>query len=363
MDWYPHHIDPHRRNTRHLSTLEHGAYRLLMDEYMADRRPLPDDDRALAGIVKLPLPEWMIIAPTIRAFFRKPGDFLHLDRCDQELDAQDAKSKRATDKAKRAAEIRHRKNKTLDAMSMLGAEREQTAHPELPFPSSTPKEAAPFPDNELNDLDATSVLGDATRTMTGRSKSTDLWEEPLPETPPSSHTSSASVISATGEGKDECVAATTGAGLHPKYDEATQILKAIIASPHITSWGNVNVWLFRGHDLRNDIVPAVREVIIRERAKNPAWAAKRLEVFDVAIARARIRRVTPKTTKPQEHTDGVGCVVSSLDQFELFWATYPSRAPHPNPKKMACPEVRRDRQGRHLSRRHYRRCRAIREVR
>jgi uncharacterized protein YdaU (DUF1376 family) len=192
MDWYPHHIDAYRRKTRHLSTLEHGAYRLLMDEYMADRRPLPNDDRALAGIVKLPLLEWLIIAPTIRAFFRKRGDFLHHDRCDQELDAQDAKSKRATDKARKAATIRHSKINTLAATSMLGAGNEKPAASEPQTPDMV-KMAVLIDQTEYasnsRDLAATSMLGDATRTVETSKDLSSIGTLPLPETPTPTHTS------------------------------------------------------------------------------------------------------------------------------------------------------------------------------
>jgi uncharacterized protein YdaU (DUF1376 family) len=203
VDWHPHHIDAYRRKTRHLSTLEHGAYRLLMDEYMADRRPLPNDDRALAGIVKLPLLEWLIIAPTIRAFFRKRGDFLHHDRCDQELDAQDAKSKRATDKARKAATIRHSKIKTLAATSMLGAEEEQPAPSEPQTPDMV-NMAVLIDQTECagnsRDLAATSMLGDATRTVETSKDLSSIGTLPLPETPTPTHTSAPRV---NGSGRED----------------------------------------------------------------------------------------------------------------------------------------------------------------
>ena len=56
--------DAYLADTRHLSTLEHGAYLLLMME--AWRRPhcdLPDDDRVLArlaGLTRLPELVWLL---------------------------------------------------------------------------------------------------------------------------------------------------------------------------------------------------------------------------------------------------------------------------------------------------------------
>jgi len=84
MDWYPHHIIDYRRDTLHLSTLEHGAYRLLIDAYM-ELGELPDSDPALAKITGMHLQQWTDIAPTIRAFFRPANGHLTHKRCDAEL--------------------------------------------------------------------------------------------------------------------------------------------------------------------------------------------------------------------------------------------------------------------------------------
>ena len=47
VDWYPFFLELYAADTRHLSCLEHGAYRLLIDEYMRFRRPLPDAGQRL----------------------------------------------------------------------------------------------------------------------------------------------------------------------------------------------------------------------------------------------------------------------------------------------------------------------------
>jgi uncharacterized protein YdaU (DUF1376 family) len=66
--------DAYLADTRHLSTLEHGAYLLLLME--AWRRPhcnLPDDDLLLARLSGLPVVEWLEIKPTIMAFWSLDG--------------------------------------------------------------------------------------------------------------------------------------------------------------------------------------------------------------------------------------------------------------------------------------------------
>lgn len=50
MNYYPHHIGDYLRDTAHLSLVEHGAYRRMLDVYYATEKPLP---RAQAQIYRL----------------------------------------------------------------------------------------------------------------------------------------------------------------------------------------------------------------------------------------------------------------------------------------------------------------------
>jgi uncharacterized protein YdaU (DUF1376 family) len=88
LDWYPWYAAHYRRDTLHLTLAEDGAYRRLIDEYMARGGPLPDDDTALARILGTTIQEWLSVAPKIRPFFRKSGDVLKNPRCDKELHAR-----------------------------------------------------------------------------------------------------------------------------------------------------------------------------------------------------------------------------------------------------------------------------------
>lgn len=66
--------DAYLSDTRHLSTVEHGAYLLLLME--AWRRPhcdLPDDDTILARLAGLSAKEWSKIKPIIMAFWTRDG--------------------------------------------------------------------------------------------------------------------------------------------------------------------------------------------------------------------------------------------------------------------------------------------------
>lgn len=101
MDIYKFHIDLYRRDTRHLSAFEDGVYRRLIDEYMADECPLPDNDKALANVARITLEEWQPIAPTMRAFFTlKNGRLIH-KRCEIVLAEWRRYSKHQSEKGKK----------------------------------------------------------------------------------------------------------------------------------------------------------------------------------------------------------------------------------------------------------------------
>lgn len=91
--WMPLYVGDYLGDTGHLSTVQHGAYFLLMMHYWR-QGALPDDDKQLAAITKLPLRVWLDIRETIQAFFY--GGWLH-KRIDEELAVMEQKTaKRAT---------------------------------------------------------------------------------------------------------------------------------------------------------------------------------------------------------------------------------------------------------------------------
>ena len=120
MDFYRWNIEKYRKATRHLSAFQHGCYRLLIDEYMETREPLPDNDLALANICRISPDQWADDASIIRAFFKPKDGLLFHDYCDSELDYQDSTARFRSEKAQKAAKKRWSKNNDLDAMSIPG---------------------------------------------------------------------------------------------------------------------------------------------------------------------------------------------------------------------------------------------------
>lgn len=66
--WMPLYIGDYLGDTGHLTTTQHGAYLLLMMHYWR-KDEIPDDDKQLAKITKLPLKVWTEYRETLQAFF------------------------------------------------------------------------------------------------------------------------------------------------------------------------------------------------------------------------------------------------------------------------------------------------------
>lgn len=66
--WMPLYIGDYLADTGHLTTVQHGAYLLLIMHYWR-KRELPADDKQLAAIAKLPLRIWLDCKEIIQAFF------------------------------------------------------------------------------------------------------------------------------------------------------------------------------------------------------------------------------------------------------------------------------------------------------
>jgi uncharacterized protein YdaU (DUF1376 family) len=66
--WMPLYVGDYLGDTGHHTTTQHGAYLLLMMHYWR-KGELPDDDRQLSKIAKLPLKTWCEYRATLQDFF------------------------------------------------------------------------------------------------------------------------------------------------------------------------------------------------------------------------------------------------------------------------------------------------------
>ncbi len=90
-------------DTSHLTTIEHGAYMLLIMTYWQRGKALPADSQRLANITRLSLDQWREIEPTIAELFSATDDAWTHPRIEKEL----ARAREKSAKARASAERRH----------------------------------------------------------------------------------------------------------------------------------------------------------------------------------------------------------------------------------------------------------------
>lgn len=128
---FPLFTDAYLGDTQHLSTIEHGAYLLLLIvAWRSKGSCLPDDDARLAKHARMTRGQWARIAPTIREFFTARDGALYQSRL--------------TDEAKHVRQVREKQREAGRASALKRKDRHATdVHVPLsgratPSPSPTP---------------------------------------------------------------------------------------------------------------------------------------------------------------------------------------------------------------------------------
>lgn len=101
LSWYPFYVGDYIKKTAHLSMMEHGAYRMLIDHYMSTGHPLPNDPTKLYRICRARSPsERKAVLSVTSEFFIEDLCFIRHNKCDSELskrlnysESQSAKAK------------------------------------------------------------------------------------------------------------------------------------------------------------------------------------------------------------------------------------------------------------------------------
>jgi len=79
-------------DTAHLTTVEHGAYLLLLMNYWQRGKPLDNTDGRLAHVARLSAEEWEAVEPILAEFFSIQEDIWTQARIERDLDKIRAKS-------------------------------------------------------------------------------------------------------------------------------------------------------------------------------------------------------------------------------------------------------------------------------
>ena len=103
MNYYPHHIGDYLKGTAHLTMIEDGAYRRLLDLYYQHEQPLPKEKKQIFRLARAASKnERDAVLTILDEYFYVSDDGWRHRRCDKEI----AKSIEKSEKAKASAEKR-----------------------------------------------------------------------------------------------------------------------------------------------------------------------------------------------------------------------------------------------------------------
>lgn len=166
MNYYPHHIGDYLKDTAHLTMVEDGAYRRLIDLYYLHEKPLPTERAKVYRLARALTPSDKGAVDTILdEYFELAEEGWRHRRCDTEIEAaqekgEDAEAKRENEKERQR---RHRQRRS----DLFAALRE---HGEVPAWDTPVTELETMLSRvkqmSLNGIDNAPVTPPVTRTAT-----------------------------------------------------------------------------------------------------------------------------------------------------------------------------------------------------
>lgn len=112
IPYMPMYVADYMADAAHLSTLEHGAYLLLIFKYWQRQTALPADNNRLANLSGLSIQEWTMVRPALAPFFIEENGLWKHKRIDMELAKFFRKSKLAHDAGIKSAESKAKRKST-----------------------------------------------------------------------------------------------------------------------------------------------------------------------------------------------------------------------------------------------------------
>lgn len=92
MNHYPHHIGDYLKDTSHLSLLEHGCYRRMIDVYYTREKPYQDAVEVCKLVGAKTAQERATVGSLLADYFIEEPDGWHQRRCDQEIEVYQSKA-------------------------------------------------------------------------------------------------------------------------------------------------------------------------------------------------------------------------------------------------------------------------------
>jgi len=136
LNYYEHHLGDYLRDTAHLSMVEDGAYRRLLDTYYVKEAPLPLELRDVFRLVRAgSKPERDAVTVVLREFFLETPEGWRHKRCDAEI----ARFQDKQAKARRSAEARWSAHQTQSGGNANASGSAMRTHSEGNAPRARPQ--------------------------------------------------------------------------------------------------------------------------------------------------------------------------------------------------------------------------------
>lgn len=131
MHFYRHNIGDYRRDTSHLTLLEHGVYRQLLDTYYLHEAPIPLDlDQVCRRLIARTDEERRAIETVLKEFFeRTDAGWIH-SRCEDELAEYRAKAEIARTNGRLGGRRRQDGTRSVSAVNPDGTQSVSAGNPE-----------------------------------------------------------------------------------------------------------------------------------------------------------------------------------------------------------------------------------------
>lgn len=124
MNYYQHHIGDYRRDTAHLSLLEHGVYRQLLDMYYLSESKIPEETEVVfRRLCARTDNEKKAVETVLKEFFSFESGWVH-KRCDEVISEYHSKA----DKARTNGKLGGRPSKTKEVISGIPKQTDEKAN-------------------------------------------------------------------------------------------------------------------------------------------------------------------------------------------------------------------------------------------
>jgi uncharacterized protein YdaU (DUF1376 family) len=129
VNYYKHHIGDYRRDTAHLSLLEHGIYRQLMDTYYLSEEPIPSEtEQVMRRLAARTEQERTAVEMVLSEFFLLVDGVWKHARCDAEIEAYHRRAEASASNGKHGGRPPGKPSKTKQVNSRVPNGKATTNH-------------------------------------------------------------------------------------------------------------------------------------------------------------------------------------------------------------------------------------------